>query len=148
MLFRSIFDQERCILCRRCVRFTKEISKTDELRVFGAGDRSRIATSKDRPLDNAYSINVADVCPVGALLSADFHHKRRVWFLEETETVCPTCSNGCNVKIGAFRNRIERLVPRRNDEVNDTWMCDHGRLNYAFVQDETRLREQIGRAHV
>jgi len=138
---RVIFDQERCILCRRCVRFTKEISKTDELRVFGAGDRSRIATSKDRPLDNPYSINVADVCPVGALLSADFHHKRRVWFLEETETICPTCSNGCNVKIGAFRNRIERLVPRRNDEVNDTWMCDHGRLNYAFVQDETRLRE-------
>ncbi|MBU6280877.1 (2Fe-2S)-binding protein [bacterium] len=138
---RVVFDQERCILCRRCVRFTHEISKTDELRVFGAGDRSRIATSQDRPLDNPYSINVADVCPVGALLSADFHHKRRVWFLEETETVCPTCSNGCNVKIGAFRNRIERLVPRRNDEVNDTWMCDHGRLNYAFVQDDTRLRE-------
>ncbi|MEI8357184.1 MAG: 2Fe-2S iron-sulfur cluster-binding protein [Deltaproteobacteria bacterium] len=140
---RVVFDQERCILCRRCVRFTKEISRTDELRVFGAGDRSRIATSADRPLDNAYSINTADICPVGALLSADFHHKRRVWFLEETESVCPTCSNGCNVKIGAFKNEIQRLVPRRNDEVNDTWMCDHGRLNYAFVQDDTRLRGAI-----
>ncbi|MFM8411771.1 MAG: 2Fe-2S iron-sulfur cluster-binding protein, partial [Alphaproteobacteria bacterium] len=137
---RVVFDQERCILCRRCVRFTKEISKTDELRVFGAGDRSRIATSAGKPLDNDYSINTADICPVGALLSSDFHHKRRVWFLEDTESVCPSCSNGCNVRISTFRNEIQRLLPRRNDEVNDTWMCDHGRLRYAFVHDETRLR--------
>ena len=137
---RVIFDQERCILCRRCVRFTKEISKTNELRVFGMGDRSRIGASAGRPLDNDYSINTADICPVGALLSADFHHKRRVWFLEETESVCPSCANGCNVKIGVFKNEIQRLLPRRNDAVNDTWMCDYGRLNYAFVHDESRIR--------
>jgi NADH-quinone oxidoreductase subunit G len=142
---RVVFDQERCILCRRCVRFTKEISKSDELRVFGMGDRSRIGTSADRPLDNDYSINTADICPVGALLSSDFHHKRRVWFLSETESVCPSCSNGCNVKIGTFRDEIQRLLPRRNDAVNDTWMCDHGRLNYRFVNDATRVREPVVR---
>ncbi|MFP6663353.1 MAG: 2Fe-2S iron-sulfur cluster-binding protein [Deltaproteobacteria bacterium] len=135
-----IFDQERCILCRRCVRFTNEISKTDELRVFGIGDHSHIGTLPEAPLNNDYSVNVADVCPVGALLSSDFHHKRRVWFLEDTESVCPSCSKGCNVQLGVFKNEVQRLVPRRNDEVNDTWMCDHGRLRYAFLQDETRIR--------
>jgi NADH-quinone oxidoreductase subunit G len=135
-----VFDQERCILCRRCVRFTNEISKTDELRVFGMGDHSHIGTMPEAPLNNDYSVNVADVCPVGALLSSDFHHKRRVWFLEDTESVCPSCSKGCNVQLGVFKNEVQRLVPRRNDEVNDTWMCDHGRLRYAFLHDETRIR--------
>lgn len=143
---RVVFDQERCILCRRCVRFTKEISKTDELRVFGMGDRSHISTSAGRPLDNPYSINTADICPVGALLSADFHHKRRVWFLEETESVCPSCANGCDIKLGIYKNEIQRLLPRRNDAVNDTWMCDHGRLNYRFVHDDTRLRSAAVRS--
>lgn len=142
---RVIFDQERCILCRRCVRFTKEISKTDELRVFGIGDRSRIGTTAERPLNNDYSINTADICPVGALLSRDFHHKRRVWFLQEHESVCPSCANGCNVKLGVFQNEIQRMIPRRNDAVNDTWMCDHGRLNYHFAHDETRVRTPLVR---
>ncbi|MDG2307760.1 MAG: 2Fe-2S iron-sulfur cluster-binding protein [Candidatus Binatia bacterium] len=143
---RVVFDQERCILCRRCVRFTNEISKTDELGVFGIGDHSHIGTAPGQPLDNDYSINTADICPVGALLSEDFHHKRRVWFLEETQSVCPSCSNGCNVKLGMFKNEIQRLVPRRNDDVNETWMCDHGRLHYAFAQDETRVRDATVRS--
>src|SRR5215470_12587309 len=142
---RVVFDEERCILCRRCVRFTEEISKTGELRVFGIGDHSHIGTAPDRPLDNAYSICTADICPVGALLSADFHHKRRVWFLEEVESICPSCANGCNVKLGMFKNEIQRLLPRRNDAVNDTWMCDHGRLRYRFVDDETRVRTPMVR---
>ncbi|HYC21465.1 MAG TPA: 2Fe-2S iron-sulfur cluster-binding protein [Candidatus Bathyarchaeia archaeon] len=137
---RVVFDQERCILCRRCVRFTKEISETEELRVFGIGDRSHIGTFPGKPLDNDYSINTADICPVGALLSKEFHHRLRVWFLEETESVCASCSNGCNVKIGAYRNQIWRMVPRRNDAVNDTWMCDHGRLNFGYVHDPARIR--------
>ena len=142
---RVVFDEERCILCRRCVRFTAEISKTEELRVFGIGDHSHIATIPEAPLDNDYSVNTADICPVGALLSRDFHHKRRVWFLEETESVCPSCSKGCNVKLGMFKNEIQRMVPRRNDEVNETWMCDHGRLRYAFAQDATRVNEAVVR---
>lgn len=137
---RVVLDQERCILCRRCVRFCKEITETRELGVFNLGDQSVVDIFPDEPLANDYSINTADICPVGALLSKDFHHKMRVWFLDETESVCPNCSNGCNVKVGAARGNVYRLLPRRNDQVNDTWMCDAGRLGYRFV-NENRLRE-------
>ena len=137
---RVVLDQERCILCRRCVRFCKEITETRELGVFNLGDQSVVDIFPGEPLANDYSINTADICPVGALLSKDFHHKMRVWFLDETESVCPGCANGCNVKIGAARGNVYRLLPRRNDEVNDTWMCDPGRLGYRFV-NERRVRE-------
>ena len=137
---RVVLDQERCILCRRCVRFCKEITETRELGVFNLGDQSVVDIFPDEPLANDYSINTADICPVGALLSKDFHHKMRVWFLDETESVCPNCSNGCNIKVGAARGNVYRFLPRRNDQVNDTWMCDGGRLGYRFVNDH-RLRE-------
>jgi NADH-quinone oxidoreductase subunit G len=137
---RVVLDQERCILCRRCVRFCREISETRELAVFDLGDRSHIDTFPGVPLANDYSICTADICPVGALLSKDFHHKMRVWFLDETESVCPNCANGCNIKIGTARRQIYRFLPRRNDAVNETWMCDQGRLGYRFV-NEGRLRE-------
>src|SRR5271170_6779376 len=136
---RMLLDQERCILCRRCVRFCREISKTGELAVFNLGDHS-VLDIYDRRLDNDYSICTADVCPVGALESKDFHHRLRVWFLQETASVCPGCSNGCNIMISEYRNRIWRLIPRRNDAVNDTWMCDQGRLDYKFVDAPERLR--------
>jgi NADH-quinone oxidoreductase subunit G len=136
---RVVLDQERCILCRRCVRFCKEITETRELGVFNLGDQSVIDTFPDEPLTNDYSICTADICPVGALLSKDFHHKMRVWFLDETESVCPNCANGCNTKVGAARGEVYRFLPRRNDDVNDTWMCDAGRLGYRFV-NENRLR--------
>jgi NADH-quinone oxidoreductase subunit G len=136
---RMLLDQERCILCRRCVRFCREISKTGELAVFNLGDRS-VLDIYDRRLDNDYSMCTADICPVGALETKDFHHKIRVWFLDETASVCPSCSNGCNTMLCTYKNRIWRLIPRRNDEVNDTWMCDAGRLNYGFVMDPERLR--------
>jgi len=137
---RMVLDQERCILCRRCVRFCKEVTETRELAVFNLGDQSVIDVFPDEPLANDYSINTADICPVGALLSKDFHHKMRVWFLDETDSVCPGCTNGCNIKIGTGRSRIYRYLPRRNDAVNETWMCDWGRLDYRFV-NEHRIRE-------
>ncbi len=136
---RMLLDQERCILCRRCVRFCREISKTGELAIFNLGDRS-VLDIHDRRLDNDYSICTADICPVGALESKDFHHRIRVWFLQRTASVCPGCSNGCNIMVCEHRNRVWRLIPRRNDAVNDTWMCDHGRLDYKFVGDPQRLR--------
>ncbi|MGD0075706.1 MAG: molybdopterin-dependent oxidoreductase [Candidatus Binataceae bacterium] len=137
---RMLLDQERCILCRRCVRFCREISKTGELAVYHMGDRSQLDIYNDARLDNDYSMCTADICPVGALESKDFHHKVRVWYLQETRSVCPSCSNGCNIAISEYRNRIWRLTPRRNDAVNDTWMCDWGRLGYGFVNSEDRLR--------
>ena len=139
---RMLLDQERCILCRRCVRFCREISKTGELHIFRLGDRS-VLDIYDRRLDNNYSMCTADICPVGALETKDFHHKVRVWFLEETASVCPTCSNGCNIMLCTYKNRIWRLIPRRNDSVNQTWMCDAGRLNYGFVMDPARLRTPL-----
>ena len=135
-----VFDQERCILCRRCVRFCREISKSGELGVFDRGDRSVLETFPDMELDNDYSMNVADICPVGALTTADFRFKIRVWFLEDVPGVCTGCSNGCNIHIGVAQNRVYRYQPRRNDAVNSTWICDAGRLSYARIQSKDRIR--------
>jgi NADH-quinone oxidoreductase subunit G len=140
---RMILDQERCILCRRCVRFCREITGTNELGVFNMGDHSTLDVLDGAPLANDYSICTADICPVGALESKDFHHKLRVWFLKKTESVCPSCSNGCNITVHHYRNRIWRMMPRRNDAVNETWMCDHGRLNYQHVLSTERLRQPL-----
>jgi NADH-quinone oxidoreductase subunit G len=140
---RMVLDQERCILCRRCVRFCREITGTNELGVFNMGDRSVLDVMEGTPLANAYSINTADICPVGALESKDFHHKLRVWFLKKTPSVCPSCSNGCNVTVHHYRDRVWRMMPRRNDAVNQTWMCDHGRLNYQFINSVERLRQPL-----
>jgi NADH-quinone oxidoreductase subunit G len=134
-----VFDQERCILCRRCVRFCDEVPKTGELKVLGRGDRSVIETLPGVPLENDYSMNVADICPVGALTTKDFRFKIRVWFLEDVPGVCTGCANGCNVHLGVANNRVYRYVPRRNDAVNDTWLCDAGRMSYKRIGAPDRL---------
>ena len=134
-----VFDQERCILCRRCVRFCREIPKTGELGVFARGDHSVIETFPGTPLANDYSMNVADICPVGALTTRDFRFKIRVWFLEDVPGVCTGCSNGCNVYLGVANNRVYRYLPRRNDAVNETWICDAGRLSYQEIGASDRL---------
>jgi NADH-quinone oxidoreductase subunit G len=136
-----VFDQERCILCRRCVRFCREVPGTGELVVQGRGDRSVIETAPGQPLANDYSMNVADICPVGALTTKDFRFKIRVWFLEDVPGVCTGCANGCNVHLGVANNKVYRYVPRRNDAVNETWMCDEGRLSYKAIGAPDRLRE-------
>ena len=140
-----VFDQERCILCRRCVRFCDEIPRTRELSVVGRGDRSTIETFPGRPLDNDYSMNVADICPVGALTTKDFRFKIRVWFLEDVPGLCTGCSNGCNVWLGVANNKVYRYVPRRNDEVNDTWICDEGRLSYKTIGAPDRIKRPLVR---
>ncbi len=140
-----VFDQERCILCRRCVRFCREIPKTGEIGVFDRGDRSVLETFPGKPLDNAYSMNVADICPVGALTTKDFRFKIRVWFLEDVPGICTGCANGCNVHIGVANDKVYRYVPRRNDAVNDTWICDAGRLSYREIGAEDRLKQAFVR---
>src|SRR5262245_7166351 len=129
-----VFDQERCILCRRCVRFCREVPGTGELGVVNRGDRSLIETFPGTRLENDYSMNVADICPVGALTTKDFRFKIRVWFLEDVPGLCTGCSNGCNVHLGVANNRVYRYVPRRNDAVNQTWICDEGRLPYKQIE--------------
>ncbi len=135
-----VFDQERCILCRRCVRFCREIPKTGELSVFNRGDQSVIETFPGAPLDNDYSMNVADICPVGALTTKDFRFKIRVWFLEDVPGICTGCSNGCNIHLGVANNKVYRYLPRRNDDVNDTWICDAGRMSYREIGSPHRLK--------
>jgi NADH-quinone oxidoreductase subunit G len=140
-----VFDQERCILCRRCVRFCKEIPGTGELAVLNRGDHSVIETFPGTPLDNPYSMNVADICPVGALTTRDFRFQIRVWFLEDVPGVCTGCARGCNIHLGVANNKVYRYVPRRNDAVNDTWMCDTGRLSYREIGAASRLKQPLVR---
>lgn len=140
---RIVFDEERCILCRRCVRFCREVSKTGELAVISRGDKSIIDTFPGTSLDNDYSINTADICPVGALTNVDFRFKVRVWFLEETKSLCPGCSNNCSIRISHRRGIIYRLLPRKNMSVNDVWMCDEGRFTYKQVGAENRLESPL-----
>jgi NADH-quinone oxidoreductase subunit G len=141
-----VFDQERCILCRRCVRFCREVPGTGELGVFGRGDTSVVETFPETQLENPYSMNVADICPVGALTTRDFRFKIRVWFLEEVPGICTGCANGCNVHLGVANNKVYRYVPRRNDDVNETWLCDAGRMSYKEIGAASRLRSAYVRA--
>ena len=147
-------DQERCILCTRCVRFTRNVTETNEIQVFNRGHNSEIGIFEDRPLNNAYSANVVDICPVGALTSADFRFKVRVWFLKGTTSVCAGCSTGCNLRIdhsaraagggipgySASDGKIYRTVGRRNVDVNKSWLCDEGRLSFHTLDRWPRLR--------
>ncbi len=134
-----VLDTERCILCSRCVRFTDEVSKTKELGIFNRGDRSEIGTHENRPLDNKYSLNTVDICPVGALTSKDFRFRQRVWYLKEADGICTGCSTGCSVKTYFNEEGLWRVRPRHNPEVNGYWMCDEGRETYKYVNRKTRL---------
>ena len=147
-------DQERCILCTRCVRFTRNVTRTNEIQVFNRGHNSEIGIFEDRPLNNAYSGNVVDICPVGALTSSDFRFRVRVWFLKGTPSVCAGCSTGCNLRIDhsaravgggipgytATDGKIYRTVGRRNVDVNKSWLCDEGRLSFHALERWPRLR--------
>jgi NADH-quinone oxidoreductase subunit G len=134
-----VLDQERCVLCSRCVRFCDHVTGTGELQFFGRGDHVAIGTFEDRPIENPYSGNVVDICPVGALTSRDFRFKCRVWFLHSTDSVCAGCSTGCNLRIDHRDGTVFRLLPRRNVEVNRSWLCDEGRLSFHEVNQGERL---------
>lgn len=139
-----IFDGERCISCSRCIRFAKEIAKQDVLTFVQRGDKVTIQLHPGTQFDNPYSMNVIDICPVGALTSRDFRFKSRVWDMSFNESICPSCARGCNVKLGVRSNEILRIEPRANPYVNRFWMCDYGRLNYKFV-NENRITEPLVR---
>lgn len=141
-----MLDQERCILCTRCVRFGDEITKTHDFGVFNRGDHSELDVYPGKELNNKYSGNVADICPVGALTDKDFRFKMRVWYLGSQNSVCPGCSRGCNTMIQYEKSRpyhlkterVMRLKPRENQDVNKWWMCDEGRYGYKPI-DQNRI---------
>lgn len=133
-------DVERCIMCSRCIRFTEEIAHQKVLTFTERGSHIVLTTFPGTKLDNPYSMNVVDICPVGALTNRDFRFKARVWEMSSTESICIGCARGCNTNIWIRNNEILRLTPRENEEVNSTWMCDEGRVNsFKFVSSENRI---------
>jgi NADH-quinone oxidoreductase subunit G len=146
-----MLDQERCILCSRCVRFTDEISKTGELGIFSRGDHAEVGICDGHELNNRYSANVVDICPVGALTERDFRFKARVWYLSSAPTVCNGCSQGCNIDLHYLLDRphlnngerVVRIKPRYNPDVNQWWICDEGRYGFGWI-DRARLDQVRG----
>lgn len=138
-----ILDADRCIACSRCVRFCAEIPKTEELCIVNRGDRSEISLGTGKTLDNPYSANVVDICPVGAHTLRDFRFKCRVWYLEAVPSVCNGCARGCSITVEHRKGRIHRLRPRRNPAVNGPWMCDAGRLTYRRLSEGERLEQPM-----
>ncbi|MFZ5494190.1 MAG: 2Fe-2S iron-sulfur cluster-binding protein [Verrucomicrobiota bacterium] len=138
---RVTLDDERCILCSRCIRFCKEVAKDDVLGFIDRGSYSTLTCYPGRQLENNYSLNTVDICPVGALTSTDFRFKMRVWFLKATPSICTESSVGVNTEVWSREGVIYRITPRRNDAVNDTWLADSGRLLYKQVKAADRLTE-------
>ncbi|MDX1947389.1 MAG: molybdopterin-dependent oxidoreductase [Pirellulaceae bacterium] len=138
---------DRCVMCTRCVRFTREITGTSELMVINRGAHEEIDVFRDEngelrfPLDNKLSGNVSDICPVGALGDKDFLYQQRVWFLKSHDNVCAGCSTGCSIKVEQNQDRIYRLKPRENPHINQWWMCDDGRYGWKHVHDPRRLTQ-------
>jgi NADH-quinone oxidoreductase subunit G len=142
---RIVLDDERCILCTRCIRFTRDIAGDDALGIVNRGSYSTLTAFPGKVFDNNYTLNTVDICPVGALTSKDFRFQMRVWFLKETKSVCTSCATGCNVIVGSREEKVYRYEPRQNDAVNSTWMCDAGRLNYKWIGREDRLKDVLVR---
>jgi NADH-quinone oxidoreductase subunit G len=136
---RVMLDDERCILCSRCIRFCKEVAKDDVLGFIDRGSYSTLTCYPGKQLRNNYSLNTVDICPVGALTSTDFRFKMRVWFLKQTNSIDAESSVGANTVVWSREGAIYRITPRRNDEVNDTWMADSGRELYKQVRASDRL---------
>jgi NADH-quinone oxidoreductase subunit G len=149
-----MLDAERCILCSRCVRFCDEVTGTGELGIFHRGDTSEVGLFPGRQLDNKYTGNLNDICPVGALTDRDFRFQVRVWYLDSTKSICPGCARGCNIEVHVSRRRphhnqgrrVARLKPRFNADVNRWWICDAGRYGFGFVDDPTRITQPMARA--
>ena len=134
-----VYVANRCILCTRCVRFMDDVAHDPVLNVSERGDRALIGKFEGQDLTHPWAGNVIDLCPVGALLSKDSLNKARSWEMDRSASVCPNCTQGCNMMIETRDNTIVRLRPRPNDDVNKYFMCDHGRLNYRWLNRQDRV---------
>jgi NADH-quinone oxidoreductase subunit G len=142
---RIVLDDERCIMCSRCVRFAKEAIDDDVLGFTERGSHTTLAVHPGQRFDSNYSLNTVDICPVGALTSKDFRFQMRVWFLKETKSICTGCATGCNTIVGSRENMVYRQTPRENEAVNSEWMCDQGRLGFHYIHSEKRLTKPVAR---
>jgi NADH-quinone oxidoreductase subunit G len=137
---------DRCVMCSRCVRFTREISGTGELQIINRGDHAEIDIFPGQPCDNKLAGNVVDICPVGALCSKDFLYKQRVWFLQSQQSVCPDCSTGCSIHVDHNKNIVYRLTPRFNPQAQGHFMCDDGRFGFKYINSKDRLLAPLVKA--
>ncbi len=140
-----LYVPNRCILCTRCVRFMEDVAAAPVLNVSERGDRAFIGISEQQKLDHPWSGNVVDLCPVGSLLSKDFLHKARAWDLDKSASICPGCTQGCNINIDTRDDVVVRLRPRPNLEVNRHFMCDYGRMNYRWMNRGDRIEAPLVR---
>jgi NADH-quinone oxidoreductase subunit G len=145
-------DEERCIQCARCIRFQDEIVGDDVLAFNERGRRLQIITNSNPPFDTYFSGNTTDICPVGALLTVDYHHSARPWELTNVPSICPHCPVGCNTTLSTRLDRdfggravVKRVMPRQNEQVNEIWICDKGRFGHVFARSEGRLHDPLVR---
>jgi NADH-quinone oxidoreductase subunit G len=138
-------DDERCIMCSRCIRFMDEVAGDPVLGFTQRGTHTTLTVHPGKLLDHNYSLNTADICPVGALTSNDFRFQMRVWFLKETPSIDVNCGTGTNIIIHTRGNTIHRITPRQNDAVNSNWMPDSHRLNFHYIDSDSRLTEPLVR---
>jgi NADH-quinone oxidoreductase subunit G len=134
-----MLDAERCVACTRCVRFGDEVTGTGELRLFQRTDSTEIGIFPGEELSHQYQGNLADICPVGALTNKEFRFTKRVWYLRETDSVCTGCATGCNISVCHQQGEVHRFLPRRNDAVNESWMCDPGRATAEKLEPPHRI---------
>jgi len=140
-----LYVPNRCILCTRCVRFMEDVAGEPVINVSERGDRAYIGIHPNARLDHPWAGNVVDLCPVGSLLSKDFLHRARAWELDKTASICTGCSQGCNVTLDTRDNVVVRVRPRPNLEVNRYFICDHGRLNYRWMNRGDRIEAPLVR---
>jgi NADH-quinone oxidoreductase subunit G len=138
-----LYVPNRCILCTRCVRFMEDVAREPVLNVSERGDRAFIGIHPDARLDHPWAGNVVDLCPVGSLLSKDFLHKARAWELDKTPSICTGCSQGCNISLDTREEVVVRVRPRPNLEVNQYFICDHGRMHYPWMNRGDRIEAPL-----
>ena len=136
-------DNERCIMCSRCERFMRHVAGQDCLGFVQRGSHVELTCYPGQEPNTNYDLNIVDICPVGALTSTDFRFRQRAWFLKETKSICPSCATGCNTVVSVREGEVMRQTPRDNEDVNQCWMCDYGRLQYKFINDPKRLQAPL-----
>lgn len=136
-------DDERCIMCSRCIRFMEEVADEPVLGFIDRGTHTKLTCHPGRKVESNYGMNIIDLCPVGALTSKDFRFQMRVWFLKETKSIDTNCGTGCNTVLWSRGNEIFRVTPRQNDDVNSTWMPDSHRLAFKEIHSDKRLTQVL-----
>jgi NADH-quinone oxidoreductase chain G len=140
-----IIDQERCVLCRRCIRFLEEWADDLQLGLFERGRKTCVDTFPGDAFDSAFSGNTTDLCPVGALTSRHFRFSARSWELKRTDSICQGCAVGCTISLHTKANALKRILARETPALNDEWLCDRGRFDHSFADPAGRITTPLVR---